>query len=198
MGTTRVLGPLLYRRFQLADVLLFASAFCIFCYALTVFSTSPGLSLAGCAMTGAAVALMWPATISLAAGRIPNGGTRMFALLAAFGDIGCSLGPWLTGLVSDLVQANGPAMARAAAAGLTAEQAGLKSGLAAAGIFPVLMIVCLLLRGKNGREAPVTPIRIYTKRRRPPYACWRTAAFFCQSFLIALKTGAKSCIMMAK
>ena len=145
MGTTRVLGPLLYRRFQLADVLLFASAFCIFCYALTVFSTSPGLSLAGCAMTGAAVALMWPATISLAAGRIPNGGTRMFALLAAFGDIGCSLGPWLTGLVSDLVQANGPAMARAAAAGLTAEQAGLKSGLAAAGIFPVLMIVCLLL-----------------------------------------------------
>ncbi len=139
MGTARVLAPLLYRRFQLTTVLLASSVCCIGCYALTVCAASPVLSLAGCALTGAAVALMWPATISLAAERIPNGGTRMFALLAAFGDIGCSLGPWLTGLVSDLVQGGGPA------AGLAAEQAGLKSGLAAAGIFPVMMIVCLLL-----------------------------------------------------
>lgn len=139
MGTARVLAPLLYRRFQLTTVLLASSVCCIGCYALTVCAAAPVLSLAGCALTGAAVALMWPATISLAAERIPNGGTRMFALLAAFGDIGCSLGPWLTGLVSDLVQGGGPA------AGLAAEQAGLKSGLAAAGIFPVMMIVCLLL-----------------------------------------------------
>ena len=36
--------------------------------------------------------------------------------------------------------------------------------------------------GKTGGKRPVTPIRIYTKRRRPPYACWRTAAFFCKVF----------------
>ncbi len=135
MGTARVLAPLLYRRFRLTTVLLFSSVFCVGCYALTVFSSSPALSLAGCALTGAAVALMWPATISLSAERIPNGGTRMFALLAAFGDIGCSLGPWLTGLVSDLVQGDAAAMSQAAAAGLTAEQVGLKSGLAAAAFF---------------------------------------------------------------
>lgn len=139
MGLTRVLAPLLYRRFRLTTVLLGASVSCIGCYALTVFSAAPILSLAGCALTGAAIALMWPATISLAAERVPNGGTRMFALLAAFGDIGCSLGPWLTGLVSDLVQDG------SAAAGLAAEQIGLRSGLAAAGIFPAMMIVCLLL-----------------------------------------------------
>lgn len=145
MGTARVLAPLLYRRLQLTTVLIFSSIFCIGCYALTVFSGSPVLSLAGCAATGAAVALMWPATISLSAERFPNGGTRMFALLAAFGDVGCSLGPWLTGLVSDLVQGDAAAMASAAAAGFSAEQVGLKSGLAAAGIFPAIMIVCLLL-----------------------------------------------------
>lgn len=149
MGTARVLAPSLYKKFQLTTVLLFSSVFCVGCYALTVFSTSPALSLAGCAATGAAVALMWPATISLSAERIPNGGTRMFALLAAFGDIGCSLGPWLTGLVSDLVQGNASAMAQAAAAGLTAEQVGLKSGLAAASIFPIAMIVCLILLRKR-------------------------------------------------
>ena len=145
MGTTRVLGPRLYRRLRLTTVLLISGVFCIVCYALTVFSSLPALSLAGCALTGAAVALMWPATISLAAERIPNGGTRMFALLAAFGDIGCSLGPWLTGLVSDLVQGSADAVARAAAAGISAEQLGLKSGLTAAAVFPAVMIVCLLL-----------------------------------------------------
>ena len=145
MGTTRVLGPRLYRRLRLTTVLLISGVFCIVCYALTVFSSLPALSLAGCALTGAAVALMWPATISLAAERIPNGGTRMFALLAAFGDIGCSLGPWLTGLVSDLVQGSADAVAQAAAAGISAEQLGLKSGLTAAAVFPAVMIVCLLL-----------------------------------------------------
>ena len=145
MGTTRVLGPRLYRRLRLTTVLLISGVFCIVCYALTVFSSLPALSLAGCALTGAAVALMWPATISLAAERIPNGGTRMFALLAAFGDIGCSLGPWLTGLVSDLVQGSADTVARAAAAGISAEQLGLKSGLTAAAVFPAVMIVCLLL-----------------------------------------------------
>lgn len=149
MGLTRVLGPLLYRRFRLDTALLFASAFCVVCYALTVFSKIPLLSLAGCALTGAAVALMWPATISLAAERVPNGGTRMFALLAAFGDIGCSLGPWLTGLVSDLTQHNETLLTYAAETGLTAEQLGLKSGLAVAGIFPILMILCLLLLKKT-------------------------------------------------
>lgn len=135
MGMVRVVGPLLYKKFRLSAVLLAAAVFCVCCYALTVFSGLPSLSLFGCAMTGAAVALMWPATISLAAERMPRGGIRMFALLAAFGDIGCSLGPWLTGLVSDLVQRRAPG----------AEELGLKSGLAAAAVFPAVMIVCLLL-----------------------------------------------------
>ena len=78
--------------------------------------------------------------------RIEHGGLwLMFALLAAFGDIGCSLGPWLTGLVSDLVQGSADTVARAAAAGISAEQLGLKSGLTAAAVFPAVMIVCLLL-----------------------------------------------------
>ena len=145
MGTTRVLGPLLYRRFQLADVLLFASAFCIFCYALTVFSTSPGLSLAGCAMTGAAVALMWPATISLAAGRYSK---RRYAYVCS------ARGFWRHRMFARAVvdRSLSPIWCRRMGrqwrvqrGGTYGEQAGLKSGLAAAGIFPVLMIVCLLL-----------------------------------------------------
>ena len=152
MGTVRVLGPLLYRRFRITGVLLATSIFCLGCYLLTVLSRLPALSLMGCALTGAAVALMWPATVSLAAERFPNGGTRMFAWLAVFGDVGCSLGPWLAGLVSDLAQGNAGAMGRAAAMGMTGEELGLKAGLAAAGIFPAVMILCLLWL-RRGRKS---------------------------------------------
>ena len=154
MGSVRAAGPLIYRRFSLTGVLLCASVFCVGCYALTALSRAASLSLLGCAMTGAAVAVMWPATISLAAERFPNGGTRMFALLAVFGDVGCSLGPWLTGLVSDLAQGSSAAMAKAAAIGLGGEELGLKAGLAAAGIFPAVMFLCLLLLRRKAGSGP--------------------------------------------
>jgi len=153
MGATRVLAPLSFKRLSLSTVLILSSVLCIICYAMTVFSGSAVIAMAGCALCGVSVAMMWPATISYAAENFPSGGTRMFALLAAFGDVGCSLGPWLTGLVSDLTQGNPALVEKAASAGMTAEQLGLKSGLGAAAIFPVIMIVCLALLRRKTRKA---------------------------------------------
>ena len=44
---------------------------------------------------------MWPGTYSVAAKEIVGGGTAMYGVLAMLGDMGCSLGPWLVGLVAD-------------------------------------------------------------------------------------------------
>ena len=63
-----------------------------------------------------------------------QGGTAVFALLALAGDVGCSAGPGLVGLVSG--------------------GAGLNAGLMAACVFPVLMLasaLCLSLRRAAGR-----------------------------------------------
>ena len=72
-------------------------------------------------------------TFSLAAQRCPAGGTPMFALFALAGDLGCSSGPTLVGLVAD-------------AAG------GLKAGLTAALIFPALLLLGLWLLRRVSRQ----------------------------------------------
>ena len=153
MGATRVLAPLSFKKISLSTVLILSSCLCIVCYAMTVLSGNSTVAMAGCALCGVSVAMMWPVTISYAAENFPSGGTRMFAILAAFGDMGCSLGPWLTGLVSDLTQGDPDLVEKAAAAGMSAEQLGLKSGLGAAAIFPVIMIVCLTLLRRKTRKA---------------------------------------------
>lgn len=141
MGLTRAFGSRLSEKYDFTRLLSVSAALCVGCYALTVFSPLPVFSLLGCAMTGLSIALMWPTTLSLAASRFPGGGTRMFAMLAVFGDIGCALGPWLTGFVSDRVRASGALFSAFPA--LSAEELGLKAGLFAAMLFPVLMLFCL-------------------------------------------------------
>lgn len=151
MGLTRAFGCRLSEKIDFTGVLLASAGLCIVCYLTAVFSGSSALSLLGCAATGMAVALMWPTTLSLAASRYPNGGTRMFALLAVFGDLGCSLGPWLTGFVSDRVTQI-PALVQRFNA-LSSPQFGLKAGLAAAILFPAAMIACLLCIRKARAKA---------------------------------------------
>jgi len=85
----------------------------------------PTLGLIGLGLCGLSVGLMWPGTFSLAAERLPTGGTAMYAFLALAGDLGCSAGPTLVGLVS----------------GSTT----LHTGLLTAVIFPVVLLAVLLL-----------------------------------------------------
>ena len=61
----------------------------------------------------------------------------MFAVLALAGDLGCSLGPWLSGIVTDLA-------GTAWGFGEAAEGAAMKSGMLAASLFPLIMVVSLM------------------------------------------------------
>jgi MFS-type transporter involved in bile tolerance (Atg22 family) len=83
---------------------------------------------------------MWPGTFSKASAALPKGGTAMFALLALAGDIGCSSGPTVVGLVSGAWNDN------------------LKAGILAAVIFPVLLLIGILVFKKNGKNAPDSEI----------------------------------------
>lgn len=119
-GTGRLLYGLFGKKINLHYALLGCSVLCVICYLLTSLAPYPLLSLLGCAFCGLSVSLMWPGLYSLAARYFHNGGTSMFGMLAVCGDIGCSLGPWLTGLAG-------------------AGDAGLKNGLLMATVFPIIM-----------------------------------------------------------
>jgi len=146
MGTGRTIYGIWGSRINLKKALLLSSALCVLCYVTTVFAPLPLLSLAGCAFCGLSISLMWPGTFSLSAGQFPAGGTAMFGMLAVFGDIGCSLGPWLTGFVSDLAKQNKlPLLTQLIQTpAMTTDEIGLKTGLMIAILFPVLMIFAMV------------------------------------------------------
>lgn len=65
----------------------------------------------------------------------------MFGILAIFGDLGASVGPWLTGFVSDFSQRSALVQRWSGSYGLGLEQGALRAGLLVGIIFPVLMLV---------------------------------------------------------
>lgn len=136
-------------KLDLRKTLILSSILCVVCYLITSLSPSPIISLAGCALTGLSVSLMWPGMLSFASENFPNGGAAMFGVLAIFGDLGCSVGPMLTGIISDTAQKVPSVIGYASSLGLEIEQLTLKAGILSGIIFPVVMIVALMLFKDN-------------------------------------------------
>lgn len=139
MGLSRVIFSKYASRIRMEKWMFASFALCIVSYLITVFSSAPAISFIGFALCGISVAILWPGTYSLGAEFIPTGGTLMFALFAFSGDLGCTLGPDLIGIVSDAVIKNGGFLTSVISGDETA--AALKCGILFAIIFPVLGLV---------------------------------------------------------
>jgi fucose permease len=131
MGLARVFYARISEKYNLMKFMLASSVLCIISYLLAAFSSLPLLSLLGCALCGLSVGIFWPGTLSIATRNCPKGGSALFAMLALAGDVGCSAGPTLVGMVSAAFGNN------------------LKIGLAAAFIFPFLMFTGVAFSIKN-------------------------------------------------
>ena len=127
MGVARLLYGKYGDRINLDRFMSFSTILCIASYLCIAFAPHPVISLAGCAVTGFSVGIMWPGTFSKGSAAIRGGGTAMFAFFALAGDLGCSSGPTLAGAVSSAMGNN------------------LKMGIFAAVIFPVLLLGGILL-----------------------------------------------------
>lgn len=152
MGVIRATYGVKGSRLDIHKALIASGALCVVCYAVTVFVPNPIVSLIGCAVCGASVALMWPGTLSFSAARFPLGGTAMYGLLAVSGDIGGALGPWLAGLVSDAAERIPAAAELAQRMNMGLDQIGLKGGLLLGMVFPTVMLVTLIVLARKKRE----------------------------------------------
>ena len=137
MGLARLLYGILGDKLNIRRAMALSAALCVGCYLLAANAPHPLLGLLGCAVTGFSVGLMWPGTFSMVARAFPQGGTAMFAMLALAGDVGCSAGPGLVGLVSG--------------------GAGLNAGLMTACVFPVLMLASALALSRRQRSRKPLP-----------------------------------------
>ena len=141
------LGRTLYAKFgkNISTVLIACFGGATACYLVASLSGIPILGLAACAFTGFCVSMLWPGSLIAASERFPKGGVVVYALMAAGGDLGSSVAPQLMGILSDSVAESGFAAELALKYSLTAEQVGMKAGMLAAAIFPILGLVTALL-----------------------------------------------------
>ncbi len=135
MGTSRLFYGKYGDRIHLEKFMIYSSCLCILSYLGISLIPVPLLSLAACAVCGMSVGIMWPGTFSKASAALPRGGTAMFAFLALGGDVGCSGGPTVVGMVSGVLGDD------------------LKKGVLAAVLFPLILLIGIILCRKIESEA---------------------------------------------
>lgn len=129
MGISRIFYAKFSEKMDLVRFMTASGILCVVSYLLASFAANPVLALAGCGLCGLSVGILWPGTFSLAAAKRPTGGTAMFALFALAGDLGCSAGPTLVGMISNTAGGN------------------ISVGLIAAVAFPLCLIIGLMRIG---------------------------------------------------
>lgn len=129
MGLGRVLFSFFGDKLSMKKVLLVFSFFTGISYLVLALSKSVGVSLFAGVFIGITVSVMWPGVLSFSAARFPMGATAMFGLLAMCGDLGCSFGPWLTGLVADSYDLN--------------------TGFLVVAVFPILMFIVMIFLNRK-------------------------------------------------
>ena len=142
-GLTLGLGRSLYGRFgkNITKVLLFCAIGSTCCYLIAGIISNAIIGLIACALTGFFASMMWPGGLVVATDRFPSGGVVVFALMAAGGDMGASVGPQLVGWITDFAITNQWAITLADSFSLSPEQLGMKVGLLIGMIFPLLAII---------------------------------------------------------
>lgn len=134
------LGRTLYAKYgrNIGKVLFLGGLGAVLCYLTAAVSPIPIVGLVACALTGFCTAMLWPGNLIVSSDRFPEGGVFIFAMMAAGGDLGASVGPQLVGLVTDTVMLHPMATELATNVGLAPEQFAMKAGILAAMLFPLM------------------------------------------------------------
>lgn len=134
MGTARLINSKARIKTDLLTLMIGCGVLCAGSYLLAAFAPHPALALVGLGVCGFSVGILWPGVYSAAGQRCPRGGTAMFAMLALAGDLGCSAGPTLVGML----------------AGTSGDS--LSIGMASAAVFPLILIVCAVICKREGNK----------------------------------------------
>ncbi len=134
MGTSRILYAVLGDKIRLSRFMFVCALVCVAGFLLIALAPWPMVGLLACGVVGFCVGMFWPGSLSLGAGRLPFGGTALFSLMAAFGDVGCAIGPVTVGFAADALGGD------------------LSRGMLCATVFPVLAGLSILFLGKPKKK----------------------------------------------
>ena len=138
LGTGRTLYAKIGK--NVGKVLTFGAVGATVCYFVAAVTGVPAVGLIACAFTGFCTSMLWPGNLVVASSRFPQGGVFIYAMMAAGGDLGASIGPQLVGVITDGVLAAPAAAEIAAKLQITTEQLGMKAGMLCGMLFPLVAI----------------------------------------------------------
>lgn len=134
MGMTRGMYGKYAEKLPIRKGLLICALVAVCGYVMVSLIPNPYVALIGCGVIGVGVGLFWPGILSVSAKAIPAGGTAMFAILAVCGDIGCSIGPQVAAVISEI------------------EGSNLSMGLLACIVFPLVIAVSMSIYLKKHKD----------------------------------------------
>ena len=124
MAIGRIAAAMLHERIPAIPLMMGCCVVTIVLFVVISLAPTPAIALAAAIGAGVSGSCLWPTMLAITADAYPQGGATMFAVLTAFGNAGCSLIPWLVGIIS--------------------EQSNLSIGLLAVTLCPAGMLILLM------------------------------------------------------
>lgn len=137
---------------NIGKVLTLGAAGATMCYFVAAVTGVPLVGLLACAVTGLCTSMLWPGSLVVASSRFPQGGVFIYAMMAAGGDMGASVGPQLVGVITDGIIAAPWAAKLAGKLQVTTEQLGMKAGMLCGMLFPLAAIFVFLYIWKGQKK----------------------------------------------
>ncbi len=101
MAAGRIVVGMLGHRIGSFQIIFWACGSSTLLFAGSSFLPVPVAALACCIAVGFTGSALWPTILAVTADRYPNGGATMYSALAALGNAGGILMPWIVGWVAD-------------------------------------------------------------------------------------------------
>ena len=134
------LGRTLYSKYgkNIIKTLKLCSVLAVCCYVIAALTDVSVLGLVSCAMTGLFVSMLWPGSLIAATEKLGTESVALFALMAAGGDLGASVGTQLIGTVTDTISKIPYVISFADKVAMSSQKIGMKIGFLIAAIFPLV------------------------------------------------------------
>lgn len=156
LGFGRILYSKFSKKLNLSALMLIGCAAASVCYLIIALSPVAALSIIAFGISGLAVSLLWPGILNLTSEKFKKAGSWTLAILAAIGNIGCALGPFILGQVGEFLPNLNFVKNLADSLSMESSELGLRMAVLICTIFPLISFLSLLYihrkRQKNKKE----------------------------------------------
>lgn len=101
MMVGRMVVGIVATRWNPFNLMAWSCASSVILFLAASFVPNPAIALTCCILAGFTGSCLWPTTLAVTADRYPDGGASMFGALAALGNAGGILMPWVVGWIAD-------------------------------------------------------------------------------------------------